>query len=236
MISPEDVSLAGKSAIVTGGARGNRPSHRLGPRQLRRRRRRVRPRRAQSAANAWRSSNLLVVAPSPRCSTSAMPVPSTSSSAASRRSGARSTSWSTTRPAPSTHTSSTRAPRVRRSLVDENFGSVTNFVRAAVPVMPAGGSIINVTSIEAHRAGITGTAADEVGDTAEVLIDHRRLTLGARVEEVCVEGAGHVVHDDVDLALLLRDTPDERSTPPALRTSITSAMVRRPRASSFATV
>ena len=38
------------------------------------------------------------------------------------------------------------------SLIAENFGSVTNFVRAAVPVMPAGGSIINVTSIEAHRA------------------------------------------------------------------------------------
>jgi 3-oxoacyl-[acyl-carrier protein] reductase len=38
------------------------------------------------------------------------------------------------------------------SLIAENFGSVTNFVRAAVPVMPSGGSIINVTSIEAHRA------------------------------------------------------------------------------------
>jgi 3-oxoacyl-[acyl-carrier protein] reductase len=37
-------------------------------------------------------------------------------------------------------------------LVDENFTSVTNFVRAAVPMMPTGGSIINVTSIEAHRA------------------------------------------------------------------------------------
>ena len=37
-------------------------------------------------------------------------------------------------------------------IVDENFGSVTNFLRAAVPVMPSGGSIINVTSIEAHRA------------------------------------------------------------------------------------
>ena len=36
-------------------------------------------------------------------------------------------------------------------LVDENFVSVTHCIRAAVPVMPAGGSIINVTSIEAHR-------------------------------------------------------------------------------------
>lgn len=40
------------------------------------------------------------------------------------------------------------------ALVRENFDSVTHFVRGSVPLMPArGGSIINVTSIEAHRAG-----------------------------------------------------------------------------------
>ena len=39
------------------------------------------------------------------------------------------------------------------ALVRENFTSVTNFVRGVVPLMPEnGGSIINVTSIEAHRA------------------------------------------------------------------------------------
>jgi NAD(P)-dependent dehydrogenase (short-subunit alcohol dehydrogenase family) len=39
------------------------------------------------------------------------------------------------------------------ALVRENFTSVTNFTRACVPLMPAsGGSIINLTSIEAHRA------------------------------------------------------------------------------------
>lgn len=40
------------------------------------------------------------------------------------------------------------------SLVRENFTSVTNFVRAFVPLMPneRGGSIVNMTSIEAHRA------------------------------------------------------------------------------------
>jgi NAD(P)-dependent dehydrogenase (short-subunit alcohol dehydrogenase family) len=39
------------------------------------------------------------------------------------------------------------------ALVRENFTSVTNFVRACVPHMPTtGGSIINLTSIEAHRA------------------------------------------------------------------------------------
>jgi NAD(P)-dependent dehydrogenase (short-subunit alcohol dehydrogenase family) len=40
----------------------------------------------------------------------------------------------------------------QNALVDENFTSVTHFVRGCVPVMPEGGSIINVTSIEAHRA------------------------------------------------------------------------------------
>ncbi|HEV3227580.1 MAG TPA: SDR family oxidoreductase [Acidimicrobiales bacterium] len=38
------------------------------------------------------------------------------------------------------------------ALIRENFSSVTNFIRACVPNMTAGGSIINVTSIEAHRA------------------------------------------------------------------------------------
>jgi NAD(P)-dependent dehydrogenase (short-subunit alcohol dehydrogenase family) len=38
------------------------------------------------------------------------------------------------------------------ALVDENFTSVTTFVRGCVPLMAAGSSIINITSIEAHRA------------------------------------------------------------------------------------
>lgn len=38
------------------------------------------------------------------------------------------------------------------ALVRENFSSVTQCVRAAVSRMPDGSSIINVTSIEAHRA------------------------------------------------------------------------------------
>jgi 3-oxoacyl-[acyl-carrier protein] reductase len=66
------------------------------------------------------------------------------------------------------------------SLVRENFTSVTNFVRACVPKFPAaGGAIINVTSIEAHRAApgfavysamkaavanLTQTLALELGD------------------------------------------------------------------------
>ena len=40
------------------------------------------------------------------------------------------------------------------SLIRENFVSVTHFIRGMVPLAPErGGSIINITSIEAHRAG-----------------------------------------------------------------------------------
>ena len=38
------------------------------------------------------------------------------------------------------------------ALVNENFTSVTNFVRACVPLMTDGGSIINITSVEVSRA------------------------------------------------------------------------------------
>jgi 3-oxoacyl-[acyl-carrier protein] reductase len=44
------------------------------------------------------------------------------------------------------------SPKGQDALVRENFISVTSFVRATVPLMPEGGSIINLTSIEAHRA------------------------------------------------------------------------------------
>jgi NAD(P)-dependent dehydrogenase (short-subunit alcohol dehydrogenase family) len=66
------------------------------------------------------------------------------------------------------------------ALIRENFSSVTHCIRACVPKMPeTGGSIVNVTSIEAHRAApgyavysamkaalvnLTQTLALELGD------------------------------------------------------------------------
>jgi NAD(P)-dependent dehydrogenase (short-subunit alcohol dehydrogenase family) len=45
-------------------------------------------------------------------------------------------------------------PKGQDALVAENFGSVTHLIRSAIPHMKSsGGSIINITSIEAHRAG-----------------------------------------------------------------------------------
>lgn len=44
------------------------------------------------------------------------------------------------------------ASKGQQALVDENFTSVTNVVRACLPHLGAGASIVNVTTIEAHRA------------------------------------------------------------------------------------
>jgi NAD(P)-dependent dehydrogenase (short-subunit alcohol dehydrogenase family) len=44
------------------------------------------------------------------------------------------------------------SPKGEAALIAENFTQVTHLIRATVPHMPEGGSIINVTSIEAHRA------------------------------------------------------------------------------------
>jgi NAD(P)-dependent dehydrogenase (short-subunit alcohol dehydrogenase family) len=45
------------------------------------------------------------------------------------------------------------SPKGEAALIAENFTQVTSFVRTCVPHMAGGGSIVNVTSIEAHRAG-----------------------------------------------------------------------------------
>jgi NAD(P)-dependent dehydrogenase (short-subunit alcohol dehydrogenase family) len=42
--------------------------------------------------------------------------------------------------------------RGEATLVAENFTQVTHLIRLVVPHMPAGGSIVNLTSIEAHQA------------------------------------------------------------------------------------
>ena len=70
------------------------------------------------------------------------------------------------------------APKGEASIIAENFTQVTHFVRRVAPLMTNGGSIINLTSIEAHQAGpgfsvyaamkaavanITGTLALELG-------------------------------------------------------------------------
>jgi NAD(P)-dependent dehydrogenase (short-subunit alcohol dehydrogenase family) len=70
----------------------------------------------------------------------------------------------------------------QRALVDENFTSVTHFVRTCVPLMsgPGGGSIINVTSIEAHRAGPNFAVYSAMKAAVENLTKSLALELGDR--------------------------------------------------------
>ena len=64
-----------------------------------------------------------------------------------------STSSSTTPVEDSGHRSSKSRPRASSHSSASNFISVTLFIRSCVPHMTNGGAIVNVTSVEAHRAG-----------------------------------------------------------------------------------
>jgi 3-oxoacyl-[acyl-carrier protein] reductase len=74
------------------------------------------------------------------------------------------------------------SPKGQDALVDENFTSVTHFVRACLPHMGAGGSIINVTSIEAVRAApgfsvyaAMKAAVEELSRTLALELSDRRI-------------------------------------------------------------
>jgi 3-oxoacyl-[acyl-carrier protein] reductase len=70
--------------------------------------------------------------------------------------------------------------RGQEALVHENFTSVTHFVRAAVPRMPFSGAIVNLTSIEAHRAGPGYAVYSAMKAAVENLTKSLALELGAR--------------------------------------------------------
>lgn len=79
--------------------------------------------------------------------------------------------------------------RAQQALVDENFSSVTHFVRAALPhlrsapadaVKETGASIINITSIEGHRAGPGFAIYSAMKAAVENFSKSLSLELGAR--------------------------------------------------------
>ena len=74
------------------------------------------------------------------------------------------------------------------ALIRENFGSVTNFVRVVVPCMPStGGAIVNITSIEAHRAAPGFAIYSAMKAAVANLTKTLALELGARSVRVnCV--------------------------------------------------
>ena len=97
------------------------------------------------------------------------------------------------------------------ALIRENFSSVTHFVRAAVPHMPEhGGSIINITSIEAHRAAPGFAIYSAMKAAVANLTKSLALELGPRLVRVnCIApdviptpgiGLEHGVHTPLPVA------------------------------------
>lgn len=92
----------------------------------------------------------------------------------------------------------------QRSVIDENFTSVTNFIRACVPKMSQGGSIINVTSVEAYRAapgfGIYGAmkaAVEHISRTLALELSTRNIRVNTLAPDA--------MHTPGDEALLVGD-------------------------------
>jgi NAD(P)-dependent dehydrogenase (short-subunit alcohol dehydrogenase family) len=67
----------------------------------------------------------------------------------------------------------------QRALIDLNFTSVTNFVRACVPKMPSPASIINITSVEAFR----GSPGFGVYGAMKAAVEHLSRTLALELSD-----------------------------------------------------
>jgi len=67
----------------------------------------------------------------------------------------------------------------QRALIDANFTSVTNFVRACVPKMPSTGSIINITSVEAFR----GAPGFGIYGAMKAAVEHLTRTLALELSD-----------------------------------------------------
>jgi NAD(P)-dependent dehydrogenase (short-subunit alcohol dehydrogenase family) len=72
----------------------------------------------------------------------------------------------------------------QETLIRENFSSVTHFVRACAPHFAPGASIINITSIEAHRAGPGFAVYSAMKAAVASLTKSLALELGERLIRV----------------------------------------------------
>jgi 3-oxoacyl-[acyl-carrier protein] reductase len=101
------------------------------------------------------------------------------------------------------------------ALIRENFTSVTNFVRACAPKMGEGGSIVNVTSIEAHRAGPGYAVYSAMKAAVASLTKSLALELGPRgirvncVAPDVIPTPGVQLGDEVATPLPWRGHPDD---------------------------
>lgn len=76
------------------------------------------------------------------------------------------------------------SPNGQDALIRENFTSVTHVIRASLPWMARGGSIINITSIEAHRAGPGYAVYSAMKAAVESLTKSLALELGPQLVRV----------------------------------------------------
>jgi NAD(P)-dependent dehydrogenase (short-subunit alcohol dehydrogenase family) len=97
------------------------------------------------------------------------------------------------------------SPKGEAMLVAENFTSVTRLVRLVLPLMPSGGSIVNVTSIEAHQAApgfaiysaMKAAVANLTASLALELSDR-----GIRVNAIAPDAIGTAGDDDARAEML----------------------------------
>ena len=88
-----------------------------------------------------------------------------------------------------------------QALVSENFSTVTNCVRAAMPLMADGGSIINVTSVEAYHAAPGFAVYAAMKAAVQQFTQSLAVELGARNIRVnCVAPDMIPTPGDADLA------------------------------------
>lgn len=99
------------------------------------------------------------------------------------------------------------------SLVAENFSSVTHVIRASLPLLAEGGSIINVTSIEAHRGAPGYSVYSAMKAAVANLTQTLALELGERMIRV------NCIAPDVIPTPGVGELPGEPRTPLARRAS-----------------
>ncbi|MER3452155.1 MAG: short-chain dehydrogenase [Acidimicrobiia bacterium] len=78
------------------------------------------------------------------------------------------------------------SPKGQAALVDENFTSVTHVVRAFVPLMRDGGSVVNITSVEAFRAAPGFAIYAAMKAAVEQLTRTLALELAPRIRVNCI--------------------------------------------------
>ena len=100
------------------------------------------------------------------------------------------------------------APKGEASIIAENFTQLTHFVRRVAPIMNDGGSIINMTSIEAHQAGPGFGIYAAMKSAVESFSKSLALELGTRrirVNSIAPDGQPSAGEQEARLAMLATD-------------------------------